>query len=38
MDNFRKLATIRKIKEIFPIEGADLIELVLVDGWQVVVA
>ena len=34
----RKLATIRKIKEIVPIEGADAIELALVDGWQVVVA
>jgi len=34
----RKLATIRRIKEIKPIEGADLIELAIVDGWQVVVA
>ena len=34
----RKLATIRKIKEINPIEGADSIELAVVDGWQVVVA
>ncbi len=34
----RKLATIRKIKDIVPIEGADAIELALVDGWQVVVA
>ena len=34
----RKLATIRKIKEINPIEGADAIELAVVDGWQVVVA
>ena len=34
----RKLSTIRKIKEIVPIEGADAIELALVDGWQVVVA
>ena len=34
----RKLATIRKIKEIRPIEGADVIELAIVDGWQVVVA
>ena len=34
----RKLATVRKIKEINPIEGADAIELALVDGWQVVVA
>ena len=38
MENFRKLATIRRIKEILPIEGADLIELVMVDGWQAVVA
>ena len=34
----RKLATIRKIKGINPIEGADAIELAVVDGWQVVVA
>jgi RNA ligase (TIGR02306 family) len=34
----RKLATIRRIKDIVPIEGADAIELALVDGWQVVVA
>ncbi len=34
----RKLATIRKIKEILPIEGADAIELAVVDGWKVVVA
>jgi len=34
----RKLATIRKIKDIVHIEGADAIELALVDGWQVVVA
>jgi RNA ligase (TIGR02306 family) len=34
----RKLATIRKIKEIKPIEGADAIELAIIDGWQVVVA
>jgi RNA ligase (TIGR02306 family) len=37
-EQFRKLATIRKIKEIRPIEGADAIELAVVDGWQVVVA
>ena len=34
----RKLATIREIKEIRSIEGADLIELAIVDGWQCVVA
>jgi RNA ligase (TIGR02306 family) len=34
----RKLATIRIIKEIRPIEGADAIELAIIDGWQVVVA
>jgi tRNA-binding EMAP/Myf-like protein len=33
----RKLASIRKVKEIKPIEGADLIELAIVDGWQCVV-
>ncbi len=33
----RKLATIREIKELLPIPGADLIELALIDGWQVVV-
>ena len=34
----RKLATIQKIKEILPIEGADSIELAIVNGWNVVVA
>ena len=34
----RKLATIRRINEIKPIEGADAIELAIVDGWKVVVA
>jgi len=34
----RKLATVRKINNITPIEGADKIELVTVDGWKVVVA
>lgn len=33
----RKLATIRKVSEIKPIEGADMIELAIVDGWQCVV-
>lgn len=34
----RKLASIQKIKEILPIEGADAIELAIVNGWKVVVA
>jgi RNA ligase (TIGR02306 family) len=34
----RKLATIRRIDSIRPIEGADLIELASVGGWNVVVA
>ncbi len=34
----RKLATIRIINDIQPIEGADMIELAIVDGWKVVVA
>lgn len=33
----RKLVSIRQIKEIHPIEGADLIELAIIDGWQLVV-
>lgn len=33
----RKLASIRNVNEIRPIEGADKIELALVDGWQCVV-
>lgn len=33
----RKLATIRTISEIRPIEGADAIECAVVDGWTVVV-
>lgn len=33
----RKLATIRRIDAIRPIEGADAIELALFGGWQVVV-
>ena len=32
----RKLASIRKVREIKPIEGADAIELAIVDGWQCV--
>jgi RNA ligase (TIGR02306 family) len=34
----RKLASIRTISNILPIEGADAIELSIVDGWKVVVA
>lgn len=34
----RKLATIREIKELLPIEGADRIELAIVDSWKVVVS
>lgn len=33
----RKLATIRNVDEIRPIEGADAIELAVFGGWQVVV-
>jgi len=33
----RKLATIRKVKEIYPIKGADRIEVAVVDGWECVV-
>lgn len=32
----RKLATIRKVSEILPIDGADAIEIAVVDGWKVV--
>ena len=34
----RKLASIRKISDLLPIEGADKIELAVIDGWKVVVA
>ena len=34
----RKLATVQTIKQILPIEGADAIELAIVNGWSVVVA
>jgi RNA ligase (TIGR02306 family) len=33
----RKLATVRKIDEIRPIEGADAIELAIIGGWQTVI-
>lgn len=32
----RKMASIRRVKAVLPIPGADKIELVMVDGWQVV--
>jgi RNA ligase (TIGR02306 family) len=32
----RKLATVREIKDVLPIEGADKICLYKIDGWQVV--
>ena len=34
----RKLASIQKIRDIRPIEGADAIELAIINNWQVVVA
>ena len=33
----RKLASVRKIDDISPIEGADAIEVATVGGWKVVV-
>jgi RNA ligase (TIGR02306 family) len=38
MNTERKLASIRIISDIQPIEGADVIELAIVDSWKVVVA
>ncbi len=32
----RKLATVRRVADIQPIEGADMIHVVTVDGWKVV--
>ena len=34
----RKLASIRTISELLPIEGADKIELAIIDSWRVVVS
>ena len=33
----RKLASIKTISDIQPIEGRDRIELAIVDGWQIIV-
>lgn len=33
----RKLATVRKIDALEPIDGADLIEAAVIGGWKVVV-
>lgn len=33
----RKLASIRIVNELHPIEGKDRIELAIIDGWQVIV-
>ena len=33
----RKMATVRKVTAVYPIEGADRIERAVVDGWDVVV-
>ena len=38
MNTERKLASIRIIDDIKPIEGADMIELAIIGGWKVVVA
>jgi RNA ligase (TIGR02306 family) len=32
----RKLASIRTVESVHPIEGADKIEMIMIDGWQVV--
>lgn len=36
-ENKRKLVTVRKIDDLQPIEGADLIEVASIEGWKVVV-
>lgn len=33
----RKLVTVRRVTEIHPIEGADVIELAVIDGWKSIV-
>lgn len=35
--NKRKLVSVRTINDLLPIEGADLIEVAVVDGWKLVV-
>ena len=37
VNDMRKLATIRRIDEINPIDGADLIEVATIGGWKIVV-
>ena len=36
-DSSRRLATIRTISQLKPIEGAGLIEVAVIDGWEVVI-
>ena len=36
MNENRKMATIRRVADVLPIEGADRIELIVVDGWNVI--
>jgi RNA ligase (TIGR02306 family) len=38
MEKVRKLASVRKISSLSPIDGADKIEVATIDGWKVVVA
>ena len=35
--NKRKLVTVRKVSKLIDIEGADIVALAVVDGWQVIV-